>query len=225
MWIWMDLGRISVILGPLVVMPVGLGETNTYMFKTMLDHISREATLRIRCKIIHLPCDECMSSWNRSSLLKRLDGCLLAPRLLRSMWTVFVAKNILGCGGAIHDERGNWVCGFSKFIGFCNTFMAEVWRVYEGLKLTFPRGFGGVIVNTDSKWLISAILQVENNGDSNLTLISQIHMLMAKHDVVMINNSFQKTNCVVEKLTKIKRSLKNDYKCFEKAFEFLKSLL
>lgn len=34
--------------------------------------------------------------------------------------------NLLGCGGAIRDGQGKWVSDFSKFIGACNAFMAEV---------------------------------------------------------------------------------------------------
>lgn len=39
--------------------------------------------------------------------------------------------NVVGCGGIIIDEKRNWLCSFSKFVGGCSSFMAELWSVFE----------------------------------------------------------------------------------------------
>lgn len=42
------------------------------------------------------------------------------------------AKNSkIGAGGLIRDSNGNWVIGFSKFIGTGQILKAELWRVFS----------------------------------------------------------------------------------------------
>jgi len=45
------------------------------------------------------------------------------------------------CGGVLRDSGGNWMCDFSKFLGSCSAYMADLWRVLKGLKLARSRGF------------------------------------------------------------------------------------
>lgn len=51
-----------------------------------------------------------------------------------------VASADAGCGGVLWDISGRWISGFSKCIGLCNVFVAELWGVYEGLKLCYSLG-------------------------------------------------------------------------------------
>ncbi|XP_058746468.1 uncharacterized protein LOC131619382 [Vicia villosa] len=103
--------------------------------------------------------------------------------------------------------------------------MAEVWGVYEGLKLSSSRGFGKVIINIHSKRVISAILNKENSGDFNLALIRQIRVLMAKHDVVKIDHTFCEANSVADELAKVGRRLKTGCKVYDEVSDFLSNLL
>lgn len=82
-----------------------------------------------------------------------------------------------------------------------------------------------VIVNVDFIRVISAILSKQINRYYDLTLIHQICLLMAKHDVVMLDHSFLEANCVAHELEKVRRLLKNGCKFYEEAPEFLKNLL
>lgn len=45
-----------------------------------------------------------------------------------------------GCGGLIRNSRGEWVVGFTKNLGSCDAFVAEVWGVLEGLNLAWNVG-------------------------------------------------------------------------------------
>ncbi|MCI19679.1 RNA-directed DNA polymerase (Reverse transcriptase), partial [Trifolium medium] len=36
-----------------------------------------------------------------------------------------------GCGGLIHGTDGEWLGRFSKNIGICNAFVAELWGILE----------------------------------------------------------------------------------------------
>lgn len=65
--------------------------------------------------------------------------------------------NLAGCGEFIRDRHGDWICGFSKFISRCSVFLAEVWEVFEGLKISSSQGLVKVILNIDSKRVVNVI--------------------------------------------------------------------
>jgi ribonuclease HI len=59
-------------------------------------------------------------------------------------------NNKAGCGGVIRGSQGEWFGGFAKGVGDCSAFVAELWRVFEGLEYARRLGFVNVELNTDS---------------------------------------------------------------------------
>jgi ribonuclease HI len=57
---------------------------------------------------------------------------------------------IIGCGGVIRGNEGEWLGGFLKFIGKGNDYIAELWGVYEELKLVRSLNFSRVELRVDS---------------------------------------------------------------------------
>jgi ribonuclease HI len=43
-----------------------------------------------------------------------------------------------------------WLGGFSKYVGMCSAYVAELWGVYEGLRYARRLGFILVELNVDS---------------------------------------------------------------------------
>lgn len=58
------------------------------------------------------------------------------------------------CGGALRDEQGNWIVGFSANLGTITTDEAEAWGLYYGIKLAWEKGFRKVIIECYSKKII-----------------------------------------------------------------------
>ena len=67
------------------------------------------------------------------------------------------------CRGHIRGSAGNYLCDFSKKASRANAFIAELWGVYEGLKLAQNRGFKVVIVQVDSQVIVN-ILKGKKDG-------------------------------------------------------------
>lgn len=65
-----------------------------------------------------------------------------------------------GCKGVIRDDKGAWIRGFEKSMGYCDAFMAELWGVVEGLNLTKLLGLRRVEINVDSMDIVHAIEKV-----------------------------------------------------------------
>ncbi|KAF7832197.1 reverse transcriptase [Senna tora] len=70
----------------------------------------------------------------------------------------------MAAAGIIRDYNGNWVSGFSKHLGFGNSFKAEVWAIALGIKLAKDLQCGKLIVKSDSLTAINLI------SDGNLSL-------------------------------------------------------
>ena len=48
---------------------------------------------------------------------------------------------LVGGGGVIKDDIGNWVVGFSRRIGVTSSFEAELWALRDGLNIYVDRNF------------------------------------------------------------------------------------
>ncbi|XP_061360507.1 uncharacterized protein LOC133304483 [Gastrolobium bilobum] len=55
------------------------------------------------------------------------------------------------CGGVIRDAAGNWLTGFTKFLGSGTSTLAEIWGFLTGMDLAWHKGFRRVFVEGDSK--------------------------------------------------------------------------
>ncbi|KAK2360500.1 Polynucleotidyl transferase, ribonuclease H superfamily protein [Trifolium repens] len=62
-----------------------------------------------------------------------------------------------GCGGVLRDDRGMWLVGFAKALGDTTAYMAELWGIYEGLKLAKHRGTTRIEVRTDSQVIAQSL--------------------------------------------------------------------
>ncbi|MCH83739.1 putative ribonuclease H protein [Trifolium medium] len=55
-----------------------------------------------------------------------------------------------GCGGLLHDEHGNWLCGFAQPHRNTNYYLAELWEDWQGLLLVRIKGYSKVDLQLDS---------------------------------------------------------------------------
>ena len=78
--------------------------------------------------------------------------------------------SLAGCGGVVRGEDGQWIVGFSKRIGVTNSFAAELWGLYEGLKLCCNLNIHCLVVRMDAKAIVDA-LQNENYANNIISPI------------------------------------------------------
>lgn len=85
-------------------------------------------------------------------------------------------NNIDDCNVIIKDNTRHCQGGFSKPLGNYSAFEAELWEIYEGLKLTKRLEFKMVEINVNSK----IIVKILENGNAMIidgyALIKQIHV-------------------------------------------------
>ncbi|KAG4915411.1 hypothetical protein JHK87_052968 [Glycine soja] len=100
----------------------------------------------------------------------------------------------------IWDHDGRWIYGFQKYIGRSSTFVAELWGVFQGLKLAILKGFTRILLQVDSKAVILAIRSGNKGSASGWRLIQAIQKFIRMVNQFQINHMYKETNRCVDKL-------------------------
>ncbi|KAL4273675.1 hypothetical protein GQ457_13G010160 [Hibiscus cannabinus] len=54
-----------------------------------------------------------------------------------------------GVGGVLRDEFGRWIFVFSRFLGHCDSLVAELWAIHDGLLQAWESGYTRVELESD----------------------------------------------------------------------------
>ena len=105
---------------------------------------------------------------------------------------------IAGAGGVLRDQMGSWIRGFARNIGICSSVTAELWAIYEGLLLTWDKGFRKVVLESDSRVAVGFITGDNVRVDKNYNLIMQIKNMVSREWEVEILHVYREANCVAD---------------------------
>src|SRR4051812_3583963 len=83
-------------------------------------------------------------------------------------------NGVIGCGGIICGDVGEWISGFAKFIGRGEPYMAELWGLYEGIKLAKQLRFNKVELQVDSTLVVQDVQQKRNIQRHGNNLLSKV---------------------------------------------------
>lgn len=127
-----------------------------------------------------------------------------------------------GCGGLIRDSNGKWIRGFSKFVGNCSVLKAELWAVFEGLKMIVDLQLNRVEINTDAKAVIEDLnkVKIKNSGCSSLE--SQIIRLLEKIPNSELSFSYRESNECANALALKDRHMQHGIEFFHDMSTFIR---
>jgi ribonuclease HI len=111
-------------------------------------------------------------------------------------------NGIIGCGGVIRGNEGEWLHGFSKFIGRGDAYIAELWGVFEGIKLARRLNFSKVEVRTDSLGVVRDITNKKASQINGRALISRIGQMMDHDWEVVVKHVYREANQLADALAK-----------------------
>jgi ribonuclease HI len=115
----------------------------------------------------------------------------------------YKVNQIAGCGGVIRGSQGEWLGGFAKGIGLCSAFIAELWGVFEGLKLAYMLGFKNVELEVDSDAVVGVIKRGCTMSYAGSTLLKRICQLLEKDWSVEISHIYREANKCADALANI----------------------
>ena len=101
---------------------------------------------------------------------------------------------IVGGGGLIRNENGDWIIGFARLLGITSGVMVELWALKDGLTLASQLRIADICVELDAK-LIDLLLN--NYSINNLMLeplLSDCRTLLKKFHSTTVQYIFRKTN-------------------------------
>ncbi|KAK2435291.1 Polynucleotidyl transferase, ribonuclease H superfamily protein [Trifolium repens] len=84
-----------------------------------------------------------------------------------------------GYGGIVRGSQGEWIGGFSKSVGRCSAFIAELWGVLEGLRYVKSMGFTKIELNIDLEAVVRVVQTGRSQSAAGGVLVEQIPKMMS----------------------------------------------
>jgi ribonuclease HI len=131
---------------------------------------------------------------------------------------------VIGCGGVIRGNEGEWLHGFSKLIGRGDVYIAELWGVFEGLKLAKRMNFDKVEVRIDARVVLEDIVHKKASNICGKTLVGRICQLMEHEWEVVFKHSYREANYLADALAKNSFIVMDDACFFSDCPDFCKHL-
>ncbi|CAJ2661468.1 unnamed protein product [Trifolium pratense] len=159
---------------------------------------SRLATSRLNHLHIRDPCCYHCEDVIETALHTLRDDCPLAWQAPSVSWirlnTDGAAKvgAIAGCGGVLRGNNVEWIFGFSKNIGICSAYVAELWGVLECLKLARLRGVTKIELHVDSHVVVKTLQSRSVGSPDARILVQSIMKMLALNWEVVIEHTIAK---------------------------------
>ena len=104
----------------------------------------------------------------------------------------------------IRNDKGEWVIGFSEYLGYCSGLTAELEALLRGLKVARELGIKKLGIRVDSIVLVGLLTEKRNEHPKYHFLVRQCKQLMDEEGWdVDIKHCFRKTNQVADTLANI----------------------
>ncbi|GAU47984.1 hypothetical protein TSUD_272290 [Trifolium subterraneum] len=82
-----------------------------------------------------------------------------------------------GFGGLFRKGDGEWIRGFSGYLGVTNITLAELMTVYHGLKIAREAGYNRLFCYSDSKTVLDLLSKERNSFHCYAAIIANIQDL------------------------------------------------
>jgi ribonuclease HI len=105
-----------------------------------------------------------------------------------------------GCGGLIRNSEGQWLGGFSRNLGCCSAYLAELWGVYDGLCLARNIGVQKVKLHVDSSVVVQTLNNSTGGSIVGWRLIQEIRRLLTLDWEVKVSHSYREANTCADAL-------------------------
>ena len=110
----------------------------------------------------------------------------------------------IGAGGVIRGEKGEWIVGFSEYLGYCSATKAEIRGVLRRLKIAKEMCIPKLWIRIDSKAVVTMLNNHNSEHLEHYFLIQQCKKLLDWGGwEVRISHCFREANQVANKLAKI----------------------
>jgi ribonuclease HI len=129
-----------------------------------------------------------------------------------------------GCGGIVRGSQGEWIGGFSKSVGRCSAFIAELWGILEGLRYVKSMGFTKIELNIDSEAVVRVVQTGRSQSTAGGVLVEQISKMMSLDWEVEVRHTYREANKCADALANYGCMSRVDIQFFTCCPDFIKEL-
>ncbi|KAG8473137.1 hypothetical protein CXB51_035140 [Gossypium anomalum] len=142
-------------------------------------------------------------------LLHVLRDCLIA----KETWMLVVPTEKIS-RGVVRDQEGNWILGYTHYLGRFSPLETELWGILDGILISLSKGYKKVKLQTDDIEVVR-ILFMEETEDFGTTLIRRIKCLLCSEGQWEIKHIPRECNLIADQLAKISLSWQVPLQVFE----------
>ncbi|KAK0605740.1 hypothetical protein LWI29_030217 [Acer saccharum] len=113
----------------------------------------------------------------------------------------------ISAGGVIRDDRKLWLTGFAVNKGLGSVLEAELWGIFEGLKLAWYAGFRKVLVESDSQSAVSILTNAIPFHHPLFHIVRACKSLLDSDWSCSIHHIYRESNFVADSLARLGHSL------------------
>ncbi|XP_061998871.1 uncharacterized protein LOC133716160 [Rosa rugosa] len=111
-------------------------------------------------------------------------------------------SGLIGAGGVIRDNDGNWTYGFMRNLGNGEVLKAEAWGLMTGLSIARELGITHIEVETDSAVLMQLMMHCDIDLHPLGTLLSNCQTMLNSFEFHSIQHIHRERNMVADGLAK-----------------------
>ncbi|KAL0004547.1 hypothetical protein SO802_012108 [Lithocarpus litseifolius] len=121
-----------------------------------------------------------------------------------------------GCGGAVRDEHGEWIVGFSRYIGTSCSVVAELWGLRDRLVLCKNLNIQCLVVELDTSMIVDALTKPEYANNIIPPILDDCRQLLTHFQQVQIRHCFRQANRCIDMMARKGAEQQLDFCVFKK---------
>ena len=119
-----------------------------------------------------------------------------------------------GCGGAVRDEHGEWIAGFSRYIGTSSSIVAEMWALRDGLVLCKNLNIQCLVVELDANMIVNVLTKPDYANNIISPILDDCKQMLTQFQQVQIRHFFRQANCCADLMARKGAEQQLDYCAF-----------
>ena len=121
---------------------------------------------------------------------------------------------IVGGGGLIRNENGEWVRGYARAVGATTSVIAELWALRNGIRLCIALNLQAVIFELDAKLVVDLLSKDERLESGNDTILLDYRKGLGDIPMVRIQHCYREANKCADALARRGAWLSQDFVIF-----------
>ncbi|KAH1121921.1 hypothetical protein J1N35_005081 [Gossypium stocksii] len=102
----------------------------------------------------------------------------------------------------IQDFNGKWIVGYTRFLGVCSLFEAELWDILDGILILLNKGYRRAITMTDNLEVAQNLEDLDLE-DSRIAILSRTQQILRSEEEWKIKHIARDINLIADRLAKL----------------------